>query len=94
MIAVLPVESLDLRMAAQGWDFATAERQRIDAHWRAVTAERPYLWNGEVLICVSAAHSGGKLTARFAQTDFASFVAWRDWGGPTPRRAAVSGFPW
>ena len=93
MIHAAPVERFDLRMAGHGWDFATAERRRIDAYWREVVAERPYLWNGDVLICVTAELSGGLLSARFAQTDFASFVAWRDWGWPDRAARSCFGVP-
>ena len=76
------LSGLDLRMGAGPWAFANAERQRIDAHWRKLVVANPKLWNGEVLICTSAEVSDGVLSARFAATDYASFVAWRDWGWP------------
>lgn len=73
---------LDLRLGAVAWAFASAERQRIDAHWRTCVTANPHLWNGEVLICMAADVQDGVLSARFAATDYASFVAWRDWGWP------------
>lgn len=93
MMHAASVERIDLRMSGHGWDFAAAERRRIDAHWHEVVAERPYLWNGDVLICVTAELSGGLLSARFARTDFASFVAWRDWGWPDRAARSCFGVP-
>ena len=82
MIEVHRISDFDLRLEPGGWPFAVAERDRIADHWRAIAAANPYVWNGGVLICTAAAVSGGKLTARFAASDYASFVTWRDWGWP------------
>lgn len=76
------ITDLDLRLGNAGWAFADAERVRIDAHWREISARNARIWNGDVLICTSATIDAGALTARFAITDYASFVAWRDWGWP------------
>lgn len=81
-IRVEILSGLDLRMAAGGWDFADAERARIDAHWQQLVSVNPALWNGVVLMCTEAQVAGGVLSARFAETDYASFIAWRDWGWP------------
>lgn len=79
---VVTVASLDLRMSPRRWDFADAERARIDAHWRAVVARQPALWNGRILMCSDAWVDRDCLRVRFFETDYASFVAWRDWGWP------------
>ena len=81
-IRVEPLAGLDLRLEPGGWAFATAERSRIAAHWRTRLAANPHLWNGNALICTAADVTGQVLSARFAITDYASFVAWRDWGWP------------
>src|SRR5205823_14577480 len=64
------------------WAFAERERTRIDAHWRELVAANPALWNGKVLISRDIELAEGCLAGRFLTTDFASFVAWRDWGRP------------
>lgn len=74
--------SLDLRLADASWTFAQENKARIAAHWTELQARKPHIWNGAVLICLSAAVTDGHLIARFAKTDYASFVAWRDWGWP------------
>ncbi|MFT3987025.1 NUDIX hydrolase [Aestuariivirga sp.] len=78
----MPLRGLDLRMGGGRWAFADAERGKILGHWQARVAANPALWNGEVLICTEAEVEDGILRARFAVTDFASFVAWRDWDWP------------
>ena len=77
---VYPILSLDLQLTADPWDFALAERKRIDAHWAGLVAANPGLWNGEVLMCSRVTLADGGLSARFIRSDFASLVAWRDWG--------------
>lgn len=76
------IVALDLKLGGGAWQFAEDERHRIAEHWREVAGRNPRLWNGEVLICTSAEIDRRVLTARFAVTDYASFVAWRDWGWP------------
>jgi len=40
------------------------------------------MWNGRVLIGASPAFAGERLSASYFEVDFASFLAWRDWGFP------------
>lgn len=79
---VYPILSLDLQLTPDPWDFALAERERIDAHWARLAAANPGLWNGEVLMCSKAVLAEGGLSARFIRSDYASLVAWRDWDSP------------
>ena len=56
----------------------------IDAHFARARLERPELWNGQVLMMHQHRFDAGILVGEFLQTDFASFMAWRDWGFPDP----------
>src|SRR5262245_10619719 len=78
----IPITSLDLHLRPGVWAFADAERLRIKDHRRKLTEENPKIWNGEVLICTRVELKGGGLEGDFLKTDYASFVAWRDWGWP------------
>lgn len=82
MIRVESISTFDLRLSPGGWDFAAHNRSAIDSHWQMVTAEKPSLWNGQVLLSTSAHAERGHFMAELVQTDYASFVAWRDWGRP------------
>ena len=79
---VLPLDRLTLQYVPQPWPFATARRAEIDAHFERARVERPGLWNGEVLVMHRHRINGGALEGAFLQTDFASFMTWRDWGFP------------
>lgn len=76
------ITGFDLRLGGEAWPFARENASAIATHWRELMAQKPGLWNGEVLICTAAEVRDAQLTARFAFTDYASFVAWRNWGAP------------
>jgi 8-oxo-dGTP pyrophosphatase MutT (NUDIX family) len=78
----IPITSLDLHLRPGAWTFADAERVRINDHWRKLVDDNPKIWNGDVLICTRAELKNGELEGDFLKTDYASFVAWRDWGWP------------
>jgi hypothetical protein len=82
VIRAEPVTALDLRCSGGAWAFEAANRDAIARHWTMVTAENPRLWNGRTLICTQARVEQGTFRAELAETDYASFVAWRDWGRP------------
>lgn len=93
MNGVVPITGLDLRLSERGWDFANAKRKAIAAHWLELVTAKPGLWNGTVLLCREAEVAGGVLSARFMVTDYASFVAWRDWGRPDSTVWSCFGVP-
>jgi 8-oxo-dGTP pyrophosphatase MutT (NUDIX family) len=76
------VTTLDLAVQPWSWPFAQARRAEIDAHFALMQREKPKLWNGQVLLGRNPVFNGERLSASYFQTDFASFLAWRDWGFP------------
>lgn len=76
------VTTLDLRVTAWDWPFARERRSEIDAHFAEVQRAKPKVWNGRVLLARNARFTGDRLAADYFETDFASFLAWRDWGHP------------
>jgi 8-oxo-dGTP pyrophosphatase MutT (NUDIX family) len=81
-IKLVPISSLDLRLRSGSWAFAEAERPRIAEHWRKLVDDNPKIWNGNVLICTRVELKERELSGDFIKTDYASFVAWRDWDWP------------
>jgi 8-oxo-dGTP pyrophosphatase MutT (NUDIX family) len=75
------VTALDLSFAPAPWPFAEVRRAEIDAHFAIKQRERP-IWNGRILLARNPDFSGGRFSADYFDTDFASFLAWRDWGFP------------
>jgi 8-oxo-dGTP pyrophosphatase MutT (NUDIX family) len=83
---ILAVDALDLRFAPRAWAFADTEASRIADHWRARVARQPLLYNGRVLLlgrhAIEATPGGTTLRGEYFETDYASFLAWRDFGHP------------
>lgn len=79
---VVPVRGLDLVLEPGGWPEAEACRVEIDAHFASRHAANPHLWNGAILLLRDYGFADGVLRGRFRQTDFASFLWWRDQGWP------------
>jgi 8-oxo-dGTP pyrophosphatase MutT (NUDIX family) len=84
------VTSLDLPVQPWPWPFAEERRADITAHFALKQRERPKLWNGRVLLGRKPVFAGERFSASYFETDFASFLAWRDWG--CPDRTVFNGF--
>ena len=79
----LPLSGIAMHLSrAQGWSFEASEAKAIAAHWQSLTSANPNLWNGRKLHTLQVQHDRGTLTARCAEVNYASFLAWRDWGAP------------
>jgi hypothetical protein len=76
------VTALDLRVGQWPWPFAQTRRADIDTHFAEKQREKPELWNGRVLLGRQPDFTAGRCSADYFETDFASFLAWRDWGFP------------
>lgn len=76
------VSALDLVVEPWEWPFAEERRAEIAAHFEFKQREKPAIWNGRVLLGRNPVFSGERLSAGYFETDFASFLAWRDWGFP------------
>jgi hypothetical protein len=76
------VGTLDLVVEAWPWPFAEARRAEIAAYFADKQRENPALWNGRVLLGRNPVFAGDRFGASYFETDFASFLAWRDWGFP------------
>lgn len=84
------VTTLGLAVRPIVWPFAEERRAEIAAHFAEKQRERPKIWNGRVLLGRDAVFADGHLSATYFETDFASFLAWRDWGFPD--KAVFNGF--
>ena len=83
-LEIVPVERVEITVAPWQWDFAVQRRVEIDAHFAARKERQPALWNGRVLLLKDYRIEDGLLSGSSFETDFASFVAWRDWNFPDP----------
>jgi 8-oxo-dGTP pyrophosphatase MutT (NUDIX family) len=83
---ILSIDALDFAFTPRPWPFAEAESERIAAHWRMRVAQQPRLFNGRVLLlgrhALGADRRGATLHGEYFETDFAAFLAWRDFDFP------------
>jgi 8-oxo-dGTP pyrophosphatase MutT (NUDIX family) len=87
---IVEVAELDFAYEPAPWGFAEAEADRIADHWAEQCAKKPALFNGRVLLLARrelAQRAGGGLrfSGAYIETDYANYVAWRDWGHPGER---------
>src|SRR6202165_3881003 len=75
------VTTLDLSLQPWPWPFADERRADIDAHFAVKQREKP-IWNGRILLGRNPDFAGERFSSSYFEADFASFLAWRDWGFP------------
>jgi hypothetical protein len=84
MIEIHSIDRVEVAVEPWDWDFAESRRAEIDRHFAARQRARPALWNGRVLLLNRYAVTDGVLRGACFETDFANFLAWRDWDFPDP----------
>jgi hypothetical protein len=81
---VVLIDRLELTFAPRPWPFADQQRAEIDDHFTKLRMDKPALWNGRILLLHDYAIDGTVFHGKFLETDYASFLAWRDWDIPDP----------
>jgi 8-oxo-dGTP pyrophosphatase MutT (NUDIX family) len=79
---IVSLTDLDLRFEPTPWRFAEERRAEIDAHFERQRVEKPELWNGRLLLLRHWSIEGSVFRGDCFETDFASMLAWRDFGYP------------
>jgi 8-oxo-dGTP pyrophosphatase MutT (NUDIX family) len=83
------VTALELDLQPWRWPFADERRADIDAHFAVKQREKP-IWNGRILLGRNPVFTAERFSADYFEADFASLLAWRDWGFPD--QSAFNGF--
>jgi 8-oxo-dGTP pyrophosphatase MutT (NUDIX family) len=81
---VIPLSRVDARVEPYDWVFARENAALIAAHWAEITADKPAMFNGRVMLQHRAAIRDGVFEAGYFETDYAAFLTWRDIGHPGP----------
>lgn len=79
---VLALSHLEARVEPYDWPFARERAQEIEAHWRRVSAGKPAMFNGRVLLQHRLSLADGICRAGYFAVDYAAFLTWRDSGHP------------
>ena len=81
-VSVVPLDDVAFAFASHEWPFARERQAEIAAHFAAQQAQTPALWNGRLLLANEWSVAAGRMRGTYFETDFADFIAWRDWGFP------------
>lgn len=81
---IIPLRGVDCRFEPRHWPFAEERRADIEANWSKFIADKPASFNGRVFLQHRWTIDGGIYRGRYLETDYASFIAWRDFGHPGP----------
>ena len=81
-LEIADIAEVDCRYEPRRWPFALERRPEIDAHWAVQVARSPTMFNGRVLVMHRRALRGDAFSGGYFDTDYASFLAWRDFGFP------------
>ncbi len=82
--SITRVARVEARCATWRWAWAEANGDAIAANWARATAGKPQMFNGRVLLLNEINIAPDLCRATYFETDFASFLAWRDLGYPDP----------
>ena len=81
-IEIYPIDRVEIAVETWPWEFARVRRDEIDRSFVERQRQGPTLWNGRVLLLHRYAVRDGVLHGACFEIDYASFLAWRDWGFP------------
>ena len=81
---VLFFDNCHLSVESGPWEFAVHNRVDIAAHWKQRVLENPRLFNGIVHVLVASDAANSTFIGKYARTDFASYLFWRETGFADP----------
>jgi 8-oxo-dGTP pyrophosphatase MutT (NUDIX family) len=81
---IMPIDRAEIAVKPYAWKFAADQRAEIDRHFADRQRGERSLWNGRVLLLSRCAIDHGVIRGDCFETDYASFLAWRDWDFPDP----------
>lgn len=81
---IIRLSRVDARVEPYDWVFARENAALIAAHWAELSADKPAMFNGRVMLQHRASIRDGVFEAGYFETDYAAFLAWRDAGHPGP----------
>lgn len=79
---ITSLDRADIAVEPYSWPFAEDRRADIARYFDDCRKTRTGMWNGRVLLAHRLTVAGRVLRGACFETDFASFLAWREWGFP------------
>jgi 8-oxo-dGTP pyrophosphatase MutT (NUDIX family) len=81
---IVTLSRIEALVEPYDWVFAREQAAEIDAYWSRISAGKPAMFNGRVMLQHRAAIADGVFRAGYFETDYAAFMSWRDFGHPGP----------
>lgn len=81
---IVALDRVEARVETFDWGFARERADEIAAHWAAISAGKPAMFNGRIMLQHRAAIEDGVFHAGYFEADYAAFLSWRDFGLPPP----------
>lgn len=81
---IVVLDRVEARVETFDWGFARERADEIAAHWAAISAGKPAMFNGRIMLQHRAAIEDGVFHAGYFEADYAAFLSWRDFGLPPP----------
>jgi 8-oxo-dGTP pyrophosphatase MutT (NUDIX family) len=75
---------VDIAVEPFSWRFAAERHDDIERYFGALQRQRPGVWNGRVMLVNRYAIAGRALRGACFESDYASFITWRDNEFPDP----------
>ena len=85
-IQLIELDTLDCRLEPSPWAFAHDNKGAIEAHWQGIVARKPASFNGQILLLHRWEIVDRVFRGAYHISDYASFLAWRDFGHAGERR--------
>lgn len=81
---IVPLARVEAVVEPHDWAFAQENHDAIATHWAKISAGKPAMFNGRIMLQHRGAIADGVFSARYFETDYAAFMTWRDLGHPGP----------
>lgn len=82
--SIVALDRIEARLASYDWAYARENEAGIAAHWARISAGKPAMFDGRVLLQHRAAIRNGVFEASYFEVAYSAFMAWRDAGFPGP----------
>ena len=80
--SIVALDRIDARVEPHDWPYLREAAPTIARHWATISAGKPAMFDGRVLLQHRAAIEGRTFRAGYFETSYAAFLTWRDQGYP------------
>ena len=81
---IFDIDRAEIALESWSWPFATDRSADIDRYFAELQSQRSGVWNGRVLLLNRYAIAERALRGACFETDYSSFITWRDREFPDP----------